>query len=402
MDYNQHFSEALQRLKDEGNYREFADLERHAGRYPRATNHVLGREVTVWCSNDYLGMGQHPAVAEAICNTAKSIGAGAGGTRSIAGTSHPIVELELEMAKYHNKEAALIFTSGYVANSTILSTLGRIPGMVLFSDALNHASMIEGVIFGRGERHIFKHNDVSHLEQLLQSVDIDRPKLIAFESVYSMDGDIGPIKEICDLADEYKALTYLDEVHAVGLYGENGGGVSEREGVAHRVDVIQGTFAKAFGVIGGYMASTELLVDYVRSFGRGFIFTTAMQPSTAAGVLTSVRHVRKDVGRRIALHHNVKKLKYMLKAADIPVLDNPSHIIPVMVYDAKLCTQAGQKLLHDHGIYVQHIVYPTVPVGTERLRITVSPLHDDQMMQELVDAIITVFDELGIRQQKAS
>ena len=397
MDYDAIFTESIARLKAAGNYREFTDLERHAGEYPRATNHSIGREITIWCNNDYLGMGQHPDVTDAICKTVREIGAGAGGTRNIAGTSHPLVELEAELASLHNKEAALVFTSGYVTNSTVLSTLGGIPEMVLFSDSLNHASMIEGVRFGKCERHIFRHNDVEHLEELLDGVDINRPKLIGFESVYSMDGDIGPIKEVCDLADKYDAITYLDEVHAVGLYGETGGGVAEREGLADRVDVIQGTLGKAFGLIGGYIASSALLVDFIRCFGSGFIFTTAMPPATAAGAVASVRHVRKDIQRRIKLHRNVNTLKSQLRDVGLPLMETPSHIIPIMVRDPNLCREASNRLLHKHGIFVQHINHPTVPLGTERLRITPTPLHTDEMIHELVEALIDVFDELGLR-----
>ena len=397
MDYDAIFTESIARLKAAGNYREFTDLERHAGEYPRATNHSIGREITIWCNNDYLGMGQHPDVTDAICKTVREIGAGAGGTRNIAGTSHPLVELEAELASLHNKEAALVFTSGYVTNSTVLSTLGGIPEMVLFSDSLNHASMIEGVRFGKCERHIFRHNDVEHLEELLDGVDINRPKLIGFESVYSMDGDIGPIKEVCDLADKYDAITYLDEVHAVGLYGETGAGVAEREGLADRVDVIQGTLGKAFGLIGGYIASSALLVDFIRCFGSGFIFTTAMPPATAAGAVASVRHVRKDIQRRITLHRNVNTLKSQLRDVGLPLMETPSHIIPIMVRDPNLCREASNRLLHKHGIFVQHINHPTVPLGTERLRITPTPLHTDEMIHELVEALIDVFDELGLR-----
>ncbi len=399
MDYNELFLNSIGRLKSAGNYREFTDLERRAGRYPRAMNHSIGREITLWCSNDYLGMGQHPVIAEAICKTVKEIGSGAGGTRNIAGTNHPLVLLETELAQLHEKEAALVFTSGYVANSTVLSTLGGLPDMVLFSDSLNHASMIEGVRFGKCERHIFRHNDSEHLEELLASVDIERPKLIAFESVYSMDGDIGPIREFCDLADRYKALTYLDEVHAVGLYGEGGGGVAQREGLSDRVDVIQGTLGKAFGVVGGYIAANAVLIDFVRCFGSGFIFTTAMPPATAAGAAASVRHVRKDIQSRIRLHRNVNVVKSRLSNAGLPVLSNPSHIVPVMVRDANRCREASQLLLDQHDIFVQHINHPTVPVGTERLRITPTPLHTDEMIDELVDALVNVFDELKLDRQ---
>ncbi len=402
MDYEALFSKAIGRLKNAGNYREFTDLERRAGRYPRAMNHSIGREITLWCSNDYLGMGQHPAIAEAICDTVKKIGSGAGGTRNIAGTNHPLVLLEKELAELHEKDAALVFTSGYVANSTVLSTLGGLSDMVLFSDALNHASMIEGVRFGKCERHIFRHNDAEHLEELLAGVDIDRPKLIAFESVYSMDGDIGPIKEFCDLADRYKALTYLDEVHAVGLYGEAGGGVAQREGLSDRVDVIQGTLGKAFGVVGGYIAANATLIDFVRCFGSGFIFTTAMPPATAAGAAASVRHVRQDVQSRIRLHRNVNVVKTRLSDAGLPVMPNPSHIVPVMVRDANRCREASHLLLDKHDIFVQHINHPTVPVGTERLRITPTPLHTDEMIDHLIESLISVFDELDLQRYRVS
>ncbi len=401
MDYNAIFADWVGGLKSAGNYREFTDLERFSGQYPRAMNHSIGREITIWCNNDYLGMGQHPDVAAAICNTVNAIGAGAGGTRNIAGTSHPLVELESELADLHGKAAALVFSSGYVTNSTVLSTLGMIPDMVLFSDALNHASMIEGIRFGKAEKKIFRHNDASHLEQLLASVDADRPKLIAFESVYSMDGDIGPIKEICDLASQYDALTYLDEVHAVGLYGDSGGGVAERDGVADRIDIIQGTLGKAFGLVGGYIAASSLLIDFVRCFGNGFIFTTAMPPATAAGAVASVRAVRSDQHRRAALHRNVKTLKTHLIKAGIPVMDNPSHIIPVMVGDPNLCRDASSRLLEKHDIFVQHINHPTVPKGTERLRITPTPLHTDAMIQELVAAMADIFEELGLTRAAA-
>ena len=372
MDYNAIFSESVDRLKSAGNYREFTDLERFSGEYPRAMNHSIGREITIWCNNDYLGMGQHPDVADAICNTVQSVGAGAGGTRNIAGTSHPLVELESELADLHGKEAALVFTSGYVTNSTVLSTLGGIADIVLFSDSLNHASMIEGIRFGKGEKKIFRHNDVDHLEELLASVDINRPKLIAFESVYSMDGDIGPIREVCDLADKYDALTYLDEVHAVGLYGEFGGGVAEREGLSDRVDIIQGTLGKAFGLVGGYIASSALLVDYIRCFGNGFIFTTAMPPATAAGAVTSVRHVRGDLQRRITLHRNVNTLKTGLKDAGLPIMDTPSHIIPVMVGDPNRCREASNRLLEKHGFLFS---ISTIPLFRRELRDCESLLH---------------------------
>ncbi len=398
MNYQNFFKQKINELKLAGNYREFTDLERHAGSYPKARDHTHGRDVTIWCNNDYLGMGQHPKVVSAVVNAAQSIGAGAGGTRNIAGTNHPLVLLEQELADLHNKRRALVFTSGYAANSTVLSTLGaNMPDTVIFSDECNHASMIEGVRNARCEKYVFRHNDAAHLEELLRSVDRERPKIIAFESVYSMDGDIAPIKEFCDLADKYDAVTYLDEVHAVGLYGERGGGIAEREGLMDRVDIIQGTLAKAFGVIGGYVATGEETADFLRSYGPGFIFTTAMAPPVAAGCLASVKHIKASSAERDKLHSNVAKVKAMLGDAGIEVRHTTrSHIIPVVVGDPVNCRRASNLLLEKHGIFVQHINYPTVPKGTERLRITPTPLHTEEMMQQLVTALVDVFAELEL------
>jgi 5-aminolevulinate synthase len=404
MDYLHFFKNAIDRLKTDGHYRVFTDLERHAGSFPCAYDHSHGQEITIWCSNDYLGMGQHPKVIEAMAQTARKTGAGAGGTRNISGTNHPLVMLEAELASLHRKEAALVFTSGYVANATTLATLAKIlPDLVIFSDEYNHASMIEGIRNSRAERHIFRHNDVAHLEALLKQVEPSRPKLIAFESVYSMDGDIGPIKAICDLADKYQALTYLDEVHAVGLYGNHGGGISEQEGLAHRLTFIQGTLGKAFGVIGGYIAADSHIVDAIRSYAPGFIFTTALPPSIAAALCASVQHLKASQTERLRLHQNVRSIKEKLKAAGIPVMQSAtSHIIPIPVGDSEKCRQASQRLLEKHQIYVQHINYPTVPKGTERLRISPSPLHTEAMADALVGALVEVFQSLGLSERRAA
>lgn len=400
MNYESYFADAINTLKRQGNYRVFTDLERHSGCYPQATDHSRHKEVTIWCNNDYLGMGQHPTVIEAIVDGARKIGAGAGGTRNIAGTHHPLVLLENELASLHQKESALVFSSGYVTNSTVLSTLGRhLPGLTIFSDVFNHASMIEGIRFGKCPRHIFRHNDLAHLEELLDQLDRDAPKLIAFESVYSMDGDIAPIAEICDLADRYGAMTYLDEVHAVGLYGEQGGGIAERDDVADRVTIIQGTLAKAFGVIGGYIAASASLVDFVRSFGNGFIFTTAMSPPMANGALASVRHLRHSNAEREQLHDNVARLCASLGGNGIPVMPTQSHIIPVLIGDPNRCRGVSDMLRDEYGIFVQHINHPTVPKGTERLRITPTPLHTQEMLDALVDALVNTFDKLGLPRQ---
>ncbi|TDQ78921.1 5-aminolevulinate synthase [Dongia mobilis] len=393
------FADRLGALKDEGRYRVFADIERLAGRFPKAlyrgSPDAAPVEVTVWCSNDYLGQGQHPAIIAAMQASAGRCGAGAGGTRNISGNSHELVELERELAAWHGKEAALTFTSGFVANEAALSVLARqIPGCIVFSDADNHASMIAGIRNSRAEYQIFRHNDVAHLRSLLAAAPADRPKLIAFESVYSMDGDIAPIGAICDLADEFGALTYLDEVHAVGLYGPQGAGVAARDGQAHRLDIIQGTLGKAFGLIGGYIAGSALLVDFVRSFAPGFIFTTALPPVIAAGARASLALLSAADDLRTAHQAQAGKLKTMLAKAGLPVLPSASHIVPVMVGDADSCREAAGLLLQRHRIYVQPINFPTVPRGTERLRFTPSPYHNDRLLSELVTALGAVWREL--------
>ena len=392
MDYKAFFSGALSELKAEGNYRSFAELERHKGAFPAATCHngtgPDHSDVTIWCSNDYLGMGQHPDVTAAMHEAIDRTGAGAGGTRNISGTTHDHVLLEAELADLHGKESALLFTSGYVSNWAALGTLaGKIPGCVVLSDALNHASMIEGIRHSKAERRIWKHNDLEDLERHLASLPAETPKLIAFESVYSMDGDIAPIAEICDLAERYGAMTYLDEVHAVGLYGPRGGGIAEREGLMGRITVIEGTLGKAFGVVGGYIAASAEICDFVRSFASGFIFTTALPPAVAAGAAASIRHLKASTAERVAHQARVAEVRDRLDAIGLPHIDNPSHIIPVIVGDPVKCKYISDVLMRDYGIYIQPINYPTVPKGTERLRITPSPVHSSDDIARLVDAL---------------
>ncbi|WP_018389133.1 5-aminolevulinate synthase [Ancylobacter sp. FA202] len=398
MDYARFFQDAVDTLKNERRYRTFAEIERDTARFPHAIWHTPEgkRDIVIWCSNDYLGMGCHEDVVEAMCATARQAGAGAGGTRNISGNSHAVVELEAELADLHGKEAGLVFTSGYVSNQTGIATLAKlIPDCLILSDALNHNSMIEGVRQAGREKLVFRHNDLAHLEELLRAAG-DRPKLIVFESIYSMDGDVAPIGAICDLAERYGAMTYLDEVHAVGMYGPRGAGLAERDGVMHRVDVIEGTLGKAFGVVGGYITGTRAVMDAVRSYAPGFIFTTALPPAVAAAAAASVRHLKASPHERTRQQAQVAKVKRALDLAGLPQMVTDTHIVPIMVGDAEACKAASDLLLEEHGIYIQPINYPTVPRGTERLRITPGPFHDDALIAHLAHALTDVWSRLGL------
>jgi len=399
MNYNDFFADALARVRSERRYRVFADLERVADRFPRAVWHSPQgpKDIVIWCSNDYLGMGQHPKVIGAMVETATRMGTGAGGTRNIAGNNHPLVELERELADLHRKEAALAFTSGYISNQTAIATLAKLmPNCLILSDALNHNSIIEGVRLANCEKRIFCHNDMTHLEELLDAAAPDRPKLIVFESLYSMDGDVAPINSICDLAERYGAMTYVDEVHAVGMYGPRGGGISERDGAMDRIDVIEGTLAKAFGCLGGYITGSRILIDSVRSYAPGFIFTTALPPAVCAAATAAIRHLKTSKWERERHQDRAARTKAVLMAAALPVMRNPSHIVPVFVGDPERCKEASDVLLYDHGIYIQAINYPTVPKGMERLRITPSPYHDDGLIDTLAEALIDVWQRMQL------
>ena len=402
MNYDVFFDSALSQLHDERRYRVFADLQRIAGRFPHATWHSPNgqRDVVIWCSNDYLGMAQHPKVIGAMVEAASQMGTGAGGTRNIAVTNHPLIELERELASLHGKQAALVFTSGYVSNQTGISTLAKLlPNCLLLSDALNHSSMIEGVRQSGAKRQIWRHNDTQHLEQLLKASDHGRPKVILCESLYSMDGDVAPLHRICDLAERYGAMTYVDEVHAVGMYGPHGGGIAERDGAMDRVDVLEGTLAKAFGCLGGYIAANENLIDAVRSYAPGFIFTTALPPAICAAATAAIRHLKTSQSERDRHQDRAARLKSSLNAVGLPVMPSDTHIVPLFVGDPVKCKLASDRLLADHGIYIQPINYPTVPRGAERLRITPTPYHDDRLIDQLADALVAVCDELGLARQ---
>jgi len=403
MDYEAFFSERLDALRAEGRYRLFADLERRCGRFPRAFDHRIGAEVTVWCSNDYLGMGQHPAVLAAMEQALREMGAGAGGTRNISGNNHLHLLLEREIADLHGREAALIFTSGYVANDAALSTLAReMPGTVVLSDAKNHASMIAGIRNSRAEKHIFRHSDPADLARRLDRVAPDRPRLVCFESVYSMDGDISPIGEMCDIADRFGAMTYLDEVHAVGLYGPRGGGIAERDGVMHRIDILEGTLAKAFGCLGGYIAGSSDVIDAVRSYAPGFIFTTSLPPAICSAATAAIRHLKTSSWERDRHQDRAARVKAILTTAGLPVMSSDTHIVPLFVGDPENCKRACDILLEEHNIYIQPINYPTVAKGTERLRITPSPYHDDGLIDQLAEALLQVWERLGLPLHKKS
>ncbi len=406
MNYDRIFRAAIDRLHDEGRYRVFIDILRTKGSFPNANcfhGHNGPKPITVWCSNDYLGMGQHPTVVSAMEEALHSVGAGSGGTRNIGGNTHYHVDLEAELADLHGKQAALLFTSGYVSNEAALSTLGKLlPGCVIFSDELNHASMIAGIRNSGCEKRVFRHNDLEHLEELLTAEDPDTPKLIAFESVYSMDGDIAPIGAICDLADKYGALTYLDEVHAVGMYGDHGGGISERDAVADRVTIIEGTLGKAFGVMGGYIAADKTIIDCIRSYAPGFIFTTSLSPVLVAGALASVRHLKQSNEERLAQQAGAASLKARFREAGLPVMDSVTHIVPLLVGCPVKAKRISDILLAEYGLYVQPINFPTVPRGTERLRFTPGPTHSEEMMAELTAALVEIWDRLELQAVKAA
>jgi 5-aminolevulinate synthase len=401
LDYQRIFAEAIDRLHAEGRYRVFIDILRNKGSFPNArcfAGHNGPKPIAVWCSNDYLAMGQHPDVVAAMEEALHDVGAGSGGTRNIGGNTHYHVQLEAELADLHGKEAALLFTSGYISNEATLSTVAKLlPGCIIFSDALNHASMIAGIRNSGCEKRVFRHNDLGHLEELLAGADPEAPKLIAFESVYSMDGDVAPIAAICDLADKYNAITYLDEVHAVGMYGPRGGGISERDAVAHRLTIIEGTLGKAFGVMGGYIAADRNIVDVVRSYAPGFIFTTSLSPVLVAGALASVRHLKASAAERTAQQANAAKLKAMFAEAHLPVMPSTTHIVPLMVGDPVKAKRISDILLAEYGVYVQPINFPTVPRGTERLRFTPGPSHSEEMMRELTTALVEIWDRLEMR-----